>query len=348
LTEDCHRLTVVMPGLCGPVLDTSATDYLSDPLPALERLLSRARFLSEPAGDAERLLAKLFHMSAADRIVPPAGPLSWLADTGTRPTGFIMRADPVHLRADQSRLRLFDSTTFDLDAEEARELVAAFNDHFGGQSVRLYAPMPQRWYLALEEDPDLATMSPAQLAGRDIGEGLLQGKAAAQWHALLNEVQMLFHGHPVNRAREERGEPLVNSIWLWGGGWLPSRMTATVSEVFADSPMLRGLALLAGIPVRGIPGNATELATEARSGLALVWLDRLERAACYGDMEAWSDGLRQLEVTWFEPLLELLQRGRIGVLALHIPGRGCYEITRRRLYAFWKLRRSLGRFCGQG
>lgn len=338
---------MVVPGLCGPAIDTHTAGYLSIPLPALEHLLSRARFVSQPALDTERLLGTFFHEHGAGGGIAPAAPLSWLADTGTQPTGFVMRADPVHLRADQSRLRLFDSTTFDLDVDEARELVAAFNDHFGGRDLCLHAPMPQRWYLALEEDPKLATVSPAQLAGRDIGEGLLQGKAAAQWHALLNEVQMLFHAHAVNRAREERGEPLVNSIWPWGGGWLPARMTATVSEVFTDSPVLRGLALLAGIPVREIPRNATELMAEARSGLPLLWLDRLERATCYGDLQSWSDGLRQLEVAWFEPLLKMIQRGRIGVLALHVPGRGCYEITRRRLWSFWKPQRSLARLCGQ-
>ena len=29
---------------------------------------------------------------------------------------------------------------------------------------------------------------------------------------------MLLHAHPVNEAREARGEPAVNSLWLWGAG----------------------------------------------------------------------------------------------------------------------------------
>jgi hypothetical protein len=347
LTEDCRRLTAVIPGLCGPALDTPATDYLSDPLPALERLLSRARFVSAPGGDPERLLAAYFHVLGAEDVIPAAGPLSWLADSGERPTGFIMRADPIHLRADQACLRLFDSATFDLDADEAHALVAAFNDHFGPRGMRLHAPLPLRWYLTLDRDPELATVAPARLAGRDIGGGMPRGKAGAQWHALLNEVQMLFYGHPVNEARAQRGEPPVNSIWPWGGGCLPSHMIATVSDVYADAPTLRGLARLAGIPARDIPGTAAELLTDAHGGLPLVWLDRLERAACYGEVEAWSDEIVQLEQAWFGPLLELLQARRIGALALHVPGLGSYEITRRRLRRFWKARRPLARHCGQ-
>jgi hypothetical protein len=348
LTEDCRRLSVVVPGLCGPALDTPATGYLSDTLPALERLLSRARFVPEAPVDPERLPGAFFHVAGADRLLPPAAPLSWLADTGKRPTGFIMRADPVHLRADQSCLRLFESMTFDLDMAAAQALAAAFNDHFGARGMRLHVPVPQRWYLTLDADPELATVAPVQLAGRDIGEGLPRGKAGAEWHALLNEVQMLFHEHPVNQAREQRGEPVVNSIWPWGGGYLPSRVTAAVSEVFADSPTLRGFAMLAEIPVRDIPGTATELMAKAQSGLPLVWLDRLERAACYGEVEDWSGGLRQLETTWFGPLLELLRHGHIRALVLHRPGVGRYEITRRRLRRFWKPHRSLARLCGRG
>jgi hypothetical protein len=336
-----------MPGLCGPVLDTPATDYLSNPLPALERLLSRARFVPEPADDEVHLLGRFFHVPGFDTSLPPAGPLSWLVDTGERPTGFVMRADPVHLRADQACLRLFDSTTFDVDANEARELAAAFNAHFGAQGLCLHVPTPQRWYLTVDQDPELVTVAPVRLAGRDIGHGLPRGKTGAQWHATLNEVQMLFHGHPVNEAREQRGVPAVSSIWPWGGGILPSHITATVSSVYADSPTLRGLAMLAGIPVRDIPGDAAELLTDAGNAAPLVWLDRLECAVCYGEVEAWSDGLGELEKTWFKPLLERLLQGCIGSLALHVPGLGRYEITRGRLRRFWRPRRPLVRHCGQ-
>lgn len=316
-------------------------------LPALERLLSRARFVTEPAVDPDRLLAGFFHVRGAAGVIPAVAPLTWLADTGDRPTGFIMRADPVHLRADQACLRLFDCTTFDLEAEEARELVEAFNDYFGARGMRLHAPIPQRWYLTLNEPPELDTVAPAQLAGRDISDGLPGGKAGVQWHALLNEVQMLFHVNPVNRARESRGAPPVNSIWPWGGGYLSAEISTTLSGVVADSPTLRGLAVLAGIPCRDVPASALQLVDESSRGQQLVWLDRLERASRYGEVDAWSDGLRQLEQEWFRPLLDLLLQERIAALDLYLPGLGRYALTRRRLRCFWKPLRSLARHCGR-
>jgi hypothetical protein len=315
-------------------------------LPALERLLSRARAEAWSASDMERTLAAFFQMPGSDGAALAVAPLTWLADTGERAAGFIMRADPVHLRADQACLRLFDSTAFDLNAQEARDLVAAFNDYYGRQGRQLHAPMPQRWYLTLNEAPELATVAPLQLAGRDIRDALPQGQSGATWHAFLNEVQMLFHEHPVNQARERRGEPAINSIWPWGGGYLPGQIMTTVSRVIADHPLLRGLARLGGVPCRGVPGNAADLMVESPCGVQLVWLDRLERSCRYGEMETWYDGIRQLEQAWFKPLLDMLAEGRIGRLDLYPVDAGRYVITRRRLWCFWKPDRSLAWHCG--
>jgi hypothetical protein len=339
-------LVLVIPGLCGP--STPATGYFPTALPALERLLSRARIVEQSASDLDSALAAFFRLPGGDNDQLAIAPLTWLADTGERATGYIMRADPVHLRADQACLRLFDSTTFDLDAQEACDLVATFNDHYGRQGWQLHAPLPQRWYLTLNESPALDTVSPMQLAGRDISEGLPQGKDAVAWHAFLNEVQMLFHEHPVNRAREQRGEPAVNSIWPWGGGYLPGQITTTVRRVIAGHPLPRGFARLAGIPCRDVPGNAAELMVESQGGLQLVWLDRLERPWRYGELEDWSDGIRRLEETWFRPLLELLMQGRVDRLDLYPVGHRRYEITRQCLRRFWKPCRSLVWHCGNG
>jgi len=206
--------------------------------------------------------------------------------------------------------------------------------------------LPQRWYLSVNVAPEVAMVSPAQLAGRDISGGLPQGKEGAIWHAFLNEVQMLFHEHPVNLVREQRGEPAINSIWPWGGGYLPERISTKVSRVIAGEPQLRGLAQLGDIPCRDIPGNVMELMVESPRGLQLVLLDLLERPWRYGEVEAWSDGVRQLERTWFRPLRDLLMQGRIDRLDIYPVGDRYYQITRRDLRRFWKPDRSLAWHCG--
>jgi hypothetical protein len=44
----------------------------------------------------------------------------------------------------------------------------------------------------------------------------------APWRHAINEAQMVLHAHPVNQARQAAGQPVVNSLWPWGGGRLPA------------------------------------------------------------------------------------------------------------------------------
>ena len=339
---------MLIPALCGPPSATPATSYPAAGLPALERLLSRSRVEDWPALDAEHALGGFFQMSDGDGASLAVAPLTWLADSGERAPGFIMRADPVHLRADQARLRLFDSTTFAIDAQEARDLVSAFNDYYRGQGRHLDAPLPQRWYLTLGEAPAVATVAPMRLAGRDIKDGLPHGEGGAAWHAFLNDVQMLFHDHPVNQARERRGVPVINSIWPWGGGCLPRRVSTAVTHAFAGHPLLQGLARLAGIPCLGLPENATDLPVDSRGGIILVMLDRLEPLCRYGDAQSWADAITRLEQAWFGPLLGMLEQGRIARLDLYPVNGKRYAIGRWRLRQIWKRDRSLAWHCGHG
>ena len=54
--------------------------------------------------------------------------------------------------------------------------------------------------------------APGAVAGEDIDRFLPAGRDGKAWHAVMNEVQMLFHDHPVNVAREARGIP-VPDCW---------------------------------------------------------------------------------------------------------------------------------------
>ena len=60
-----------------------------------------------------------------------------------------------------------------------------------------------------------------------------------RWHSILNEIQMVLHEHPVNEAREGRGEPPVNSVWLWGAGPMPGDVDAPFQSVSANDPITR-------------------------------------------------------------------------------------------------------------
>jgi hypothetical protein len=332
-----RHLVLVVPGLCGPESDPPVSDYLQDSRPAaLDHLLSRSRVVTDSGNDLDATLGQLFGLAVETGLELPVAALTWLADTGQSPAGWVMRADPVHLRADQSCLRLFDSHSFTISREEADALVAAFNAHFRDMGWELTAPLPQHWYLSLPQPPSLQTLPPARVAGQDIDPCLPRGADAARWHTLLNEIQMLFHTHPVNAEREQRGAPPVNSIWPWGGGRLPGVLRPRATRLLADHPLATGLARHAGVSFARLPATVRELLALPGDGRTLLVDDRLEWPMHYADIETWLDTLQALEADWFAPLLAALRDGALATLEIY-PCKGrSFHLNRGCLRRFWK------------
>lgn len=334
MAADVDQLVLLIPGLAGPVVDRSVTDYIETRPAALDRLLSRSTVETVPYTGMEATLCHLFGVSATD--APPVAPLSYLADSGTAPTRYLLRADPVHLRADQSRLRLFESHSFFITQDEADALVASINAFNAAQDWQLSALHPQRWYLSLPMAPDLQTTPPAQAAGLDIDTLLPRGGDAGRWAAVLNELQMLLHEHPVNQAREQRGEPVINSLWLWGGGVLPLSVQAGVDAVYADDALALGLARHAGIGGRAVPEYVGDLLSDDTGRNRLLVLDSLAWPAHYNDIEGWLVQLGEMERIWFMPLQNALHSGRIGSLVIETCNGRRLSTDRKRQRAFWK------------
>jgi hypothetical protein len=315
---------------------------------ALEYLLSRSRMRRTAGNDLDAVLCTLFGVEGPPGGAPPVAPFTRLADSGQATAGYLLRADPVHLRPDQARLRLFDSHTFAVTGDEADALAAACNELHTDQGWRLEAACPQRWYLTLPQAPALVTVNPVHVAGQHIDPALPRGADAGIWHAIMNEMQMLLHAHPVNTAREARGEPVINSLWFWGGGFMPAAVHAPADCVVADHPLAAGLARHAGIPLQGLPADAAEFMKTRDGEAPLVILDMLESVAAYGDTNAWITGLRQLERTWFAPLHEALRGGRIARLDINACNRTAWVTGRWRQRCFWRPVRSLESCCSHG
>ena len=295
--------------------------------------------------DLDSTLCHLFGLQDGQQDSLPLASLTYLSDTGEQSPAYLLRADPVHLRADQSSLRLFDSHGFSMTQEEADELVAAFNDFYAERGWRLTAPRPQRWYLSLPADPGITTTPIGNVAGQVVDPCLPRGAAAAEWHALLNEIQMLFHAHPVNSARELRGEPAINSLWFWGGGVLPATVQTHADRVVTDHPLGMGLAQQAGIARADVPVDVDELLAQTDDGLSLLVNDMLDGPARYGDIGTWVDALQQLEQYWFAPLLAAVKDGEVAALEIYPCNGSRYMINKRQQRRFWKRSRPFEDKC---
>lgn len=332
------KLTLILPGLSGTGVHPAPV------LPALGRWLARSDHRREPRESLALLFGQFGLHAPGDGDLPSAA-VARLGEGGaTLDDAYWLHADPVHLRVNASGMALYGAPLLQVAAEEAAALVESFNQALGGSGMRLEAPAPDRWYLRLGEAPELCTVPLAQVAGRDLHRRLPTGADAARFHRLLNEVQMLFHDHPLNRAREEAGRPPINSLWLWGGGRMPAPLRAP-DGVWSDGPAARGLAELAAAPLAGVPADAEGLLAQAAGGSQLVELAALHAAALYGDEALWDERLAELERTWFAPLLRALERGRLAQLTLLADGHG-FRLGRLAARRFWRRPRPLAGWFG--
>jgi hypothetical protein len=338
------RLALFVPALLEPPVPGPARDLLADlRLPALERLLGRADLEAGPQGGLEEGLFALFGCEGPAPELPVAAVTRAAeSDAPAADGGWWLRADPVHLRPDLAKLVLFDAATFALSDAEARELAGAVAPLFAEAGATLRVLAPARWYLRLDAPAGLAAAPLSAVAGQDLRGHLPAGPAARRWRSLVSEVEMTLFASLVNAAREARGEPPVNSVWLWGGGRLPRVATGRWSGVHADDRTARGLAGLAGVPRRGRPASARDwLAADPGPGEHLLVDDRALRAARYGDVDGWREALTDLERSWVDPLLEALAGGRVAALGL-LPGQGrAYGLARAGLRRWWRRPRAL-------
>lgn len=278
----------------------------------------------------------------------PVAPIALLGEGGAPGADCWARADPVHLRVHEDALLAADSGAIRISRAEAESMVESINAHFRG-SFTIFPLHPARWYAKLPAAPDMSTTPLEAVRGRPIGLALPAGPEAMSWHRLMNEAQMLLHDHPVNAAREERGELPVNSLWFWGAGSMPQPDAAPFQLVAADDPLIRGLALASCARAQSLPATAESwLDSAPESGVAMVALDALASAALDADGGEWQQRLEELESGWFGPLLAALKTGRLGMLTLHLYGQGCQlqvEATRADLRHIWRRAKPLASYA---
>ena len=120
---------------------------------------------------------------------------------------------------------------------------------------------PDRWHLRLAAPADFRTPPLSAMAGRRVERQLPEESGTAWLRRLLNEAQMLLHGHPANRSRTEADRLTINnSLWLWGPGQLPAGLDQCFRAVHSTRhPLARGLAKVTGTACAAVPASFAEL-----------------------------------------------------------------------------------------
>lgn len=331
------HLTLLVPDLLWPEAGASPPLELA-PCPSLKRMLARGRLRQCAPLPLEHALCQLFaHAPDAAHAA-----FRWLGETGAPEIHASRRwlcADPVHLAFHQNRLVMTQGNALGILPDEARQLVDALNDELP-EYGHFHAPCPERWYLQPAGLPPLLAPPLSTMNGRSIDEALAEMLDEPAWRRLLTRIQTLLHAHPLNRRRENAGQPAINSLWPWGDGVLPARQESRFDGLWSMHPLACGLARAAGVPDHPLPPDAAHfLAHAAPQTQHLIVLENLTRPLHEENQPVWQESMAALENHWFAPLQQALSAGKIQRLSLHAPCRTSTldgECARTDRWKFWR------------
>lgn len=337
------NLHLLVPALFWP--DPALPEIYRDlPLPGLENLLAKCSVTEDKSEGIEAWLCRAF--GAAKQQDWPIAPIT--LETDSRESGeaikaessYWIRGDPVHLRLERDHILLADSHVFRISLEEAKQFTALLNRHFAAnQGITFFPLRPDRWYLRLLEPSLTHTHLLSEVVNRNIQNKLPFGANNTFWRSLSNEIQMLLHEHPLNQAREARGELAVNSVWFWGGGTLPESLASSYTNVWSNDVLAVSLASACNIDHAALPAGATAWEASVRTGKHLVVLDELQGRAQYRDAYGWRESIKEMERRWFEPLWRMFRRGQFDEITLTALGESSsksFTATRGDSRKFWR------------
>ncbi len=299
-------------------------------IPVLQKILSRATATQIPARSVEAALCAAFGVDTQQEL--PIAPISAAFD-GLDP-GCWLRADPVCLRLQRDHMLLSQVT---VSPAEAAQLCASLTEYFAGQGMTFFAPHPERWYVRTGRPAKIRTTPLSEVIGANVRGALPRGADALRWHQVFNESQMLLYAHPVNEARQERGELPINSLWFWGGG--DTRQSGIVCEKNYDSANSDESLTEMFARAAGVPYQESADVRQENKGSQLLLHSALRSAIQSGDLHRWRAAVQAFEQNYAQPLWQAMRAGKLARLQIDVlagENSKSFVLTRRDSYQFWR------------
>lgn len=359
-----------MRGLSLPSLDSLAA-FATDTAerPATAGLLTpwQAWLLQGAARPNLAALYDTFAGSAIDTGEPDP------AARATSSTRALWVALPVHCAIGLDHLDLTDPAELELAPEHAASFATLARPLLAEAGWTLHPHSSSAWLLerSAHDRPSLVGAAPDCAIGKGIGPWLPRdggdGSALA-WQRVSTEIQMAWHDHPVNRAREAMGMPAVNTLWLAGTGQTDHAGARLLGYAHIDAPLMP-FAAWRPAPGRDAPpralanattnntaaprapgGTGTTGATGAAGAAGatggartppdttLVLRPELMQARRRQDWSHWRNALQALDADLRDPLAAL-RAGQLDQLILIRSGADSVRsarVSRGDLWKFWR------------
>jgi len=225
--ENRHAVVVLPPGCNGRIAGQQN-----------KRWLSKGRLgYSAPR---EEMLLRVLAVIGQPEPTEGLAALRFWGQTGDRSAAWMVAADPVHLEATMTSLKLHALRANEMPATDVRALFEHLQRILGSDHDIDFAHIGIRGYLRGDQQLSSAAVSTDIVDRCDVDEFMPKTEMTAEYHRLLGEMQMALHEHEVNKNRESAGQRAVNSLWFWGGGIAPAKEVRPIPPLFTNDPLFKG------------------------------------------------------------------------------------------------------------
>ena len=233
---------------------------------------------------------------------------------------------PAHIQIAHTHLMMGDARQLDLREDEGRALFDAAREPFADGRYELRYAAPDTWFMRADAWHDMQTASPDAAVGMNLTDWMPSGPPARAFRKLQNDVQVTWFTHPVNAAREARGQSPINAFWPWGGASSATEHAQQLVDGAGGRPVARPrvatfdvpgwLAALSQQRLDSLDAAARAALGHAGEAPLLLVCGNVAAPAIAADWAAWLEQMQHLEDALFAPLLAAVTAGRIKRLRL--------------------------------
>lgn len=177
---------------------------------------------------------------------------------------------------------MVDYSADEITTNESAKLIEEVKARLESTELQFHPGFGFRHLLVWKGGPTGGELTPPHdISGRVIGPYLPKGQGGEILLNLMRESSTFLPGHPVNKARAEKGLRPANAIWFWGMGKRPQMPKfydryRLNGSIISAVDLIKGIGICAGFHVVEVEGVTGTVSTNA-DGKVHAAMDELRK-----------------------------------------------------------------------